>query len=99
VVDEGTHAGHYRSANAAVRAVHDGTVPNAWLYVVLRWDGAWRDATDVRRLPGSALDVMQESRIKWCAREIIRPRAKGLSNEHILILASVQAAEMDKDGE
>jgi hypothetical protein len=78
VVNEGSGAGRYGSANGAVVAVHDITCLHAWLYVVIEWEGRWTDAEDIRRLPASQLDFTREGRLTWCAREIRKqPKAEG----------------------
>jgi hypothetical protein len=95
VVDEGPAQGRHGSANEAVRAVHGGTSLNAWLYVVLQWDGSWKDANEVRRLQATKPDFMEESRLIWCAKEIRKkPEAKGVGEDRIMIVAATMAARM-----
>lgn len=98
VVEEGAAAGSYGSANAAVVAVHGGTSLNAWLYVVLKWDGSWTDADEVRRLASSAVDPTEASRLNW-AIDFLRkhPKARGLTEAAIAIAAARLCERMDKD--
>jgi hypothetical protein len=97
-LDEGRYAGRYPTANALVRAVHDGTSLNAWLYMVIRHDGVWRDADYVRRMPDTQIDSMQISRLNWCVREIRkRSEARGISDDLILVAAANMAASMDDE--
>lgn len=97
-LDEGRQAGRYPTANAVVRAVHEGYSLNAWLYVMISHEGVWRNADDVRRLPYTEIDAMEISQINWCVREIRRmPEAKGVSDDRILVAAAALAARLDNE--
>lgn len=98
IVDEGAAAGRFDTANAAVRAVHGGTSLNAWLYIVLAWEGSWKDANDIRNLDATRLNPIEENQFKWYVRELrTRPEAKGASEDRIMIAAARWAAKSSDD--
>lgn len=94
LVDEGKAAGSYPSANRAVRAVHGGTSLDAWLYVVVRWDGGWIDADDLRRLPGTALDAIKDlSRMRFGMAEARKLKGAKTAPAHVLLRAAATIAK------